>query len=80
MLSSGTGSSGGDSRASSCLGLAGQQGRMRAGLLVDHTGPDAPLGLAVSFLLELIQKSTELGWGRSAFWRVERRRKRLRME
>lgn len=53
---------------------------MRARLLVDHTGPDAPLGLAVSFLLELIQKSTELGWGRSAFWRVERRRKRLRME
>lgn len=36
---------------------------MRAGLLVDHTGPDAPLGLAVSFLLELIQKSMELGWG-----------------
>lgn len=36
---------------------------MRAELLVDHTGPDAPLGLAVSFLLELIQKSMELGWG-----------------
>lgn len=41
----------------------GWQGRMRAGFRVDHTGPDAPLGLAVSFLLELIQKSTELGWG-----------------
>lgn len=36
---------------------------MRARLLVDHTGPDAPLGLPVSYLLELIQKSTDLGWG-----------------
>lgn len=58
----------------------GWQGRMRAGLLVDHTGPDAPLGLAVSFLLELIQKSTELGWGSLCIWRVERRRKRPRRE